>query len=55
MRVESVDASPKHSLRKPAHLSIRLLGGLGVEGDAHAGDAIEVELPATPHRSLQPV
>ena len=41
MRVESVNASPKHTLRKPAHLSIRLLEGVGVEGDAHAGTTVK--------------
>lgn len=44
MRVESVNASPRHTLRKPGHLSIRLVEGLGVEGDAHAG-------PTVKHRS----
>ena len=41
MRVESVNASPKHTLRKPAHLSIRLVEGIGVEGDAHAGATVK--------------
>jgi MOSC domain-containing protein YiiM len=41
MRVESVNASPKHTLRKPAHLSIRLVAGVGVEGDAHAGATVK--------------
>ena len=41
MRVESVNASPKHTLRKPGHLSIRLLEGIGVEGDAHAGATVK--------------
>ncbi len=44
MRVESVNASPRHTLRKPGHLSIRLVEGSGVEGDAHAG-------PTVKHRS----
>ena len=44
MRVESVNASPRHTLRKPGHLSIRLVQGFGVEGDAHAG-------PTVKHRS----
>jgi MOSC domain-containing protein YiiM len=44
MRVESVNASPRHTLRKPGHLSIRLVEGHGVEGDAHAG-------PTVKHRS----
>jgi len=41
MRVESVNASPKHTLRKPGRLSIRLLEGIGVEGDAHAGATVK--------------
>jgi MOSC domain-containing protein YiiM len=41
MRVESVNASPKHSLRKPGHPSIRLVEGSGVEGDAHAGATVK--------------
>ena len=44
MRVESVNASPGHTLRKPGRLSIRLVEGHGVEGDAHAG-------PTVKHRS----
>ena len=41
MRVESVNASPRHTLRKPGRLSIRLLEGIGVEGDAHAGATVK--------------
>ncbi len=41
MRVESVNASPGHTLRKPGRLSIRLVEGHGVEGDAHAGPTIK--------------
>ena len=41
MRVESVNASAKHTLRKPRHLSIRLVEGVGVEGDAHAGATVK--------------
>ena len=41
MRVESVNASPKHTLRKAGHLSIRLVAGIGVEGDAHAGATVK--------------
>ena len=40
-RVESVNASPGHTLRKPARLGIRLLAGLGVEGDAHLGRTVK--------------
>jgi len=41
MQVESVNASPKHTLRKPGHLAIRLVEGHGVEGDAHAGATVK--------------
>ncbi len=41
MRVESVNASPGHTLRKPGHLTIRLVEGIGVEGDAHAGATVK--------------
>jgi MOSC domain-containing protein YiiM len=41
MRVESVNASPGHTLRKPGRLSIRLVEGHGVEGDAHAGATVK--------------
>jgi MOSC domain-containing protein YiiM len=41
MRVESVNASPRHTLRKPGRLSIRLVEGHGVEGDAHAGSTVK--------------
>lgn len=37
MRIESVHASPEHSFHKPAQESVRLLAGLGVEGDVHCG------------------
>jgi MOSC domain-containing protein YiiM len=40
-RVESVNASPGHTLRKPARLGIRLVEGLGVKGDAHAGATVK--------------
>ena len=36
-----VHLSRTHSLRKQASLSIRLLAGLGVEGDAHAGETVQ--------------
>jgi MOSC domain-containing protein YiiM len=39
--VESVNASPTHSMVKPPQESIRLLAGLGVEGDAHAGATVK--------------
>lgn len=40
-RVEHVCSSPTHSLAKPVRDSIRLLAGLGVEGDAHAGETVK--------------
>src|SRR5829696_1633320 len=40
-RVDAVHRSPSHTMRKDGQLSIRLLQGLGVEGDAHAGTTIK--------------
>lgn len=40
-RVEAVSASPDHTLSKPNQPSIRLLAGLGVEGDAHLGVTVK--------------
>jgi MOSC domain-containing protein YiiM len=40
-RVVSVNASAGHTLRKPGHERIRLLEGLGVEGDAHMGATVK--------------
>lgn len=42
--VIAVATGPGHSMRKPVVPSIRLLAGLGVEGDAHCG-------PTVKHRS----
>jgi MOSC domain-containing protein YiiM len=39
--VEAVHRSGSHTLRKPAEASIRLLAGLGVEGDAHQGVTVK--------------
>ena len=39
--VEGVGRSPRHSFHKDAQHSIRLLAGLGVEGDAHAGATVK--------------
>ena len=39
--VEAVGRSPKHSFHKALQESIRLLAGLGVEGDAHAGVTVK--------------
>ncbi len=37
--VAAVNASPVHGFSKQGRESIRLLAGLGVEGDAHAGES----------------
>jgi MOSC domain-containing protein YiiM len=39
--VTAVSHSATHTLTKPAHGSIRLLTGLGVEGDAHQGTTVK--------------
>src|SRR5215831_4524506 len=39
--VEAVQKSASHTLIKPGQLSIRLLAGLGVEGDAHMGATVK--------------
>src|SRR6187551_1388936 len=39
--VDAVHRSPSHTMRKGGQLSIRLLQGLGVEGDAHAGTTVK--------------
>ena len=39
--VTAVSRSPKHSFSKPTQDVIRLLTGLGVEGDAHAGATVK--------------
>jgi MOSC domain-containing protein YiiM len=39
--VEAVHRSASHTLTKPGQLSIRLLAGLGVEGDAHMGGTVK--------------
>ncbi len=40
-RVVGVGRSPKHGPAKPRQESIRLLRGLGVEGDAHLGERVQ--------------
>ena len=40
-RVESVHASPRHTLAKPGSAAVRLVEGLGVEGDAHFGRTVQ--------------
>lgn len=39
--VEAVASSTTHSMRKPVRDAIRLVAGLGVEGDAHAGETVK--------------
>jgi MOSC domain-containing protein YiiM len=39
--VIAVHRSATHSLSKELHAGIRLLAGLGVEGDAHAGETVK--------------
>jgi MOSC domain-containing protein YiiM len=39
--VTAVSSSPTHALTKPNGACIRLLAGLGVEGDAHSGETVK--------------
>lgn len=39
--VVAVSRSPSHTMSKPNTETIRLLAGLGVEGDAHAGETVK--------------
>jgi len=39
--VKAVSKSPEHTMRKPNQASIKLLAGLGVEGDAHMGVTVK--------------
>ena len=39
--VTAVHRSPGHTMSKPTEASIRLVTGLGVEGDAHAGATVK--------------
>ena len=39
--VVAVSLSPRHTFTKPNALGIRLIEGLGVEGDAHAGATVK--------------
>lgn len=39
--VTSVSRNARHTFRKPTELSIRLIEGLGVEGDAHLGVTVK--------------
>ena len=40
-RVVAVHRSPTHSFHKPAEPAIRLVAGLGVDGDAHSGVTVK--------------
>ncbi|WP_028649599.1 MOSC domain-containing protein [Nocardiopsis sp. CNT312] len=40
-RVVSVSAGPAHTFSKPVLARVRLLAGLGVEGDAHMGATVQ--------------
>ncbi len=39
--VTAVSVSPTHTMSKPGVAAIRLLAGLGVEGDAHMGETVK--------------
>ena len=39
--VIAVSCSPRHTMRKPNQLMIRLIAGRGVEGDAHSGETVK--------------
>ena len=39
--VMSVNRSPSHTMGKPNQEKLRLITGLGVEGDAHAGETVK--------------
>jgi MOSC domain-containing protein YiiM len=39
--VTAVSCSPTHTFIKPTQVGIRLLSGLGVEGDAHLGETVK--------------
>src|SRR5262245_45469221 len=39
--VVAVSSSPSHSMRKAGRDAIRLVAGLGVEGDAHCGETVK--------------
>jgi MOSC domain-containing protein YiiM len=39
--VAAVSSAERHTMSKPVRASIRLIAGLGVEGDAHAGTTVK--------------
>ena len=49
--VSAVSCSPRHTMRKPNQLMIRLVAGRGVEGDGHSGETIQhrSRLARSPH------
>ena len=40
-RIVAVSCAPAHNMRKPNQIFVRLLPGLGVEGDAHCGATVK--------------
>jgi MOSC domain-containing protein YiiM len=40
-KIIAVSVGPRHAFSKPNQLSIRLVAGLGVEGDAHMGEKVK--------------
>ena len=50
--VVAVSSSPRHTFSKTRQLSIRLLAGLGVHGDAHMGETVKHRSRATRERCL---
>jgi MOSC domain-containing protein YiiM len=49
--VVAVSAAPRHSFGKPVQPVIRLVAGLGVEGDAHLGVTVQHRSRLRHHRS----
>lgn len=47
--VTAVSRGPRHAFSKPNELWIRLLAGVGVEGDAHAGATVKHRYTARRH------
>ena len=39
--VTAVHASPTHSMIKPTQPAVRLIAGVGIEGDAHGGETVK--------------
>jgi MOSC domain-containing protein YiiM len=49
--VLAVARAPRHAFSKPTCLSVRLVAGLGVEGDAHAGATVKHRSRLAQHAS----